>query len=119
MQSPEYREHCQRACHNVSEKQQEEKEIAHQEHGLAGTIVHDIAAERPYHQGNKRISRKSHPDRVICRPEPFAQIQGKQRHNQRKREVEQEIACPDLEIIAVPKSICHHQYCQRGRKDTK
>ena len=109
MQCPEYGEHRQRSCYDISEEKQEEQEIADQQDRFPRVIVHYISAERPYDQGHQRIAGQCHAYSVVACPESFAKIQGQKRHYERKREIQKKVSRPDLEIIAVPEFVRHIQ----------
>ena len=108
MQSPEDGEDKQRAGYQVAEKEKRENRVAHHQHQFPRETVHYVPAQGPDKQHHHRIGCKHAADGVLAGAESLAQVQGKQRHDQHKGEVEQEIARPHLYIIGIPELLVSH-----------
>ena len=62
------------ARHQIAGEKSEKEKVAHQQHGLSGERVHQVAAERTHQKGHNSVAGQHQSYGVFCGAESFVQI---------------------------------------------
>ncbi len=111
MQGAEDGKHSQASRNQIPPEECRRQEIEQQQYRLARETIHKETAERPDTQCGYGIARQHQAYQLLIRTIGLAQIQRKQRREQHKSEVHQEIAAPHFEVITIPKFLFLLAHC--------